>query len=144
MQGYYHNPEASQRTLHNGELHTGDIGYLDEDGDLFVVQRRSDLIVSGGENVYPVEVEQVLKQHPGVLDAVVVGLPDVEWGQSVAAAVILKLGAVVDEEALNTFCRTHLAGYKVPRRFHFVDQFPQTASGKIQRPAVADLFKDNA
>src|SRR5690606_711768 len=121
-------------------LHTGDIGYLDEDGDLFVVQRRSDLIVSGGENVYPAEVEPVLRQHPAVSDVCVVGVENAEWGQQVAAAVVLKPGVLVDKDGLIVFCRERLAGYKLPRRILFVDALPQTASGKIQRAAVKDLF----
>ena len=140
MQGYYDNPEETSRTLRDGELHTGDIGYLDEDGDLFVVQRRSDLIVSGGENVYPAEVEQVLRQHPAVLEACVVGADDAEWGQQVAAVVVLKPEIQIDAAALIVFCRERLAGYKLPRRVLFVDALPQTASGKIQRAAVKDLF----
>lgn len=140
MQGYYGDPEATAKALRDGELHTGDIGYLDEDGDLFVVQRRSDLIVSGGENVYPAEVEQVLRQHPAVSDVCVVGVENAEWGQQVAAAVVLKPGVLVDKDGLIVFCRERLAGYKLPRRILFVDALPQTASGKIQRAAVKDLF----
>jgi O-succinylbenzoic acid--CoA ligase len=142
MQGYFNAPEATAKTLRYGELHTGDIGYLDEDGDLVVVQRRSDLIVSGGENVYPAEVEQVLRQHPAVVEACVVGVDDVEWGQQVAAAVVRNQGVTIDETELTAFCREHLAGYTLPRRILFVDSLPQTASGKIQRAAVKDLFTD--
>ena len=143
MQGYYNDPEATAKALRNGELHTGDIGYLDEEGDLFVVQRRSDLIVSGGENVYPAEVEQVLRRHPAVKEAIVVGMPDAEWGQQVVAAIELIEHASLDEDALIAFCREHLAGYKLPRRILFVNSLPQTASGKIQRSAVIDLFTSN-
>ena len=140
MQGYYNNPEATAEVLRNDALHTGDIGYLDEDGDLFIVQRRSDLIVSGGENVYPAEVEGVLRQHPAVKDAVVIGVPDVEWGQQVVAAIELAEAATTAEDELTVFCRERLAGYKLPKRWMFVDALPQTASGKIQRSAVVDLF----
>lgn len=140
MQGYFGDLEATRKALTNRELHTGDIGYLDDDGDLWVVQRRSDLIVSGGENVYPAEVEQVLRQHPAVLDACVVGVDDAEWGQQVAAAVMLYTGAKLAEAELIAFCREQLAGYKLPRRILIVDSLPQTASGKIQRAAVSALF----
>ncbi len=140
MTGYFENPEATARTLQNGWLHTGDLGYVDADGDLFLVQRRSDLIVSGGENVYPIEVETALRRHPAVAEACVVGVPDVEWGQRVAAAVELKSGATVTPEALLTFCRENLAGYKVPRRLRILDTLPQTASGKIERRAVAEMM----
>ncbi|MEM6284870.1 MAG: o-succinylbenzoate--CoA ligase [Chloroflexota bacterium] len=140
MKGYYKNDEANAKTLRNGELHTGDIGYLDEDGDLWLVQRRSDLIVSGGENVYPAEVEKVMRAHPAVKEAVVVGVAHPEWGQQVAAAILLEDNATLTEQELTDYSREHLAGYKQPRRILFVDAFPQTASGKIQRGEVAKLF----
>lgn len=132
MRGYFgHRPLS-------GELATGDIGYLDAEGDLFLVQRRNDLIVSGGENIYPAEVEQVLREHPAVAEACVVGIEHPEWGQQVAAAVVLKSPAAADD--ILTFSRQHLAGYKQPRRIRFVESLPQTASGKIHRKAVAALF----
>ncbi len=137
MKGYHNNPEATAKTLRGG-LHTGDIGYLDEDGDLFIVQRRSDLIVTGGENVYPAEVEGVLRKHPAIDDVAVVGIDDPEWGQRVAAAIVCSKGTTEDE--IITYAREHLAGYKVPRVIMFVDAFPQTASGKVQRKAVVALF----
>lgn len=142
MQGYYNNPEATAKTLCDGALHSGDIGYLDEDGDLWVVQRRSDLIVSGGENVYPAEVEQVMKQHPAVEDVCVVGVDDAEWGQIVAAAVARRENHLVNEGELLAFARERLAGYKLPRKMLFVDALPQTASGKISRTRVQELFAD--
>jgi acyl-CoA synthetase (AMP-forming)/AMP-acid ligase II len=141
MQGYYNQPEATAKVLRDGELFTGDMGYVNADGDLFVLQRRSDLILSGGENVYPAEVEHILRQHPAVQEACVIGIPDAEWGQRVAAAVVLKPDATVTEIELIAFARERLAGYKQPRRILFVPELPQTASGKIQRVAVMGLFK---
>ena len=141
MREYYRNPQATQKALHNGWLHTGDLGYFDAEGDLWIVQRRSDLIVSGGENVYPAEVESVLRQHPSVEEVCVIGLPDAEWGQRVAAAVILKPDTVLDQDTLIAFARGHLAGYKVPRIVRFVGVLPLTASGKIERKSVAALFE---
>jgi len=146
MTGYYNNLEATAQVIRtNGqsvrELYTGDIGYLDADGDLWPVQRRSDLILSGGENVYPAEVEAVLRQHPAVADACVVGIPDAEWGQQVAALVACPPGIAVAEDALVNFCRERLAGYKRPRIIRFVDALPQTASGKIERARVVELLK---
>lgn len=138
MAGYY--KQHDERTLRDGELHTGDIGYLDDDGDLWIVQRRSDLIVSGGENVYPAEVEHVLSQHPAVSEVAVVGIPSEEWGQQVAAAVVLRQETVATAEILDAFCRQQLAAYKCPRRYLLVASLPQTGSGKISRKAVAELF----
>ena len=141
MAGYYRNPDATARTLRDGWLHTGDLGYVDDEGDLFLVQRRSDLIVTGGENVYPAEVEAVLRAHPAVAEACVVGVPDAEWGQRVAAAVQLRPGELVEDAALLAFCRARLAGYKVPRQVRFVEELPQTASGKIERKRVGELMR---
>jgi O-succinylbenzoic acid--CoA ligase len=124
----------------SGVFSTGDLGYIDQDGDLWLVQRRSDLIVSGGENIYPVEVENALKSHPLVDDACVVGLPSVEWGQTVAAAIVRKAGVSVTPDELDAHCKVYLAAYKRPRRYIFVDCLPQTASGKVIRRDVAALF----
>ncbi len=142
MPGYWCDDQETARALHGGELHTGDLGYLDEDGDLFIVQRRSDLIISGGENVYPAEVERVLCSHVAVQDAAVLGIADAEWGQRVAAVVQLQSGENTSREALQAYCRTRLAGYKLPREIHFVPMLPRTASGKVRRSALARLFDD--
>ncbi len=128
---------------HPSSFHTGDIGYLDDDGDLWLVQRRSDLIVSGGENVYPAEVEAALKRHPAVANACVVGLPDAEWGQTVAAMVQLLPEASLTESELLAFCRDRLARYKQPRLLKFVSELPLTASGKIARQEVMAQLADD-
>ncbi len=141
FRGYWRAPAATRRALHpEGWLRTGDAGYVDLDGDLWVLARRDDLIVTGGENVAPHEVEAVLRQHPAVADAAVVGVPDPEWGQQVAAAVVLRPQRSVSPAALQAFCRQYLAGYKVPRRWRFVAQLPRTASGKVRRAAVRAWF----
>lgn len=131
-----------------GFLLTGDLGYLDSDGDLWVLQRRADLIVSGGENIYPAEVERVLLAHPAVAQACVVGLEAPGWGQQVAAAIVLRPASGLAEAAANltliAHCRARLAGYKIPRRFLFLDQLPQTASGKILRAALVESFTDQS
>ncbi|KAA3664990.1 MAG: 2-succinylbenzoate--CoA ligase [Chloroflexi bacterium] len=142
MRGYYNNPEATAQVLRNGRLHTGDIGYLDEDGDLWLVQRRSDIIISGGENVYPKQVEQVLEENTAVSAACVVGIPDPEWGQKVVAMVQRMPKKQISEKELIAFSREQLAGYKQPRHIHFVDKLPLTASGKIHRKAVADRLQN--
>lgn len=136
MRGYLAHPDLDPP----GRLRTGDLGYLDADGDLWLVQRRNDLIISGGENIYPVEVENILKKHPAVDDACVVGLPDAEWGQIVAAAIVPKVGMSVTPDEIDAHCKAHLAGYKRPRRYVFANHLPQTASGKVIRREVAALF----
>lgn len=133
--------ERAQSPIPNLQsLKTGDLGYLDEDGDLWVVQRRSDLIVTGGENVYPAEVEGVLRGHTAVLEACVVGVPHPEWGEQVAAMVQLRPGQSVTAAELLAFSRERLAGYKQPRLLRFVDELPRTASGKIARQQVAEMM----
>ena len=141
MRAYDNDPAATNRALRKGWLHTGDIGYLDEDGDLTIVHRRSDLIVTGGENVYPREVENALRRHPAIKEAVVVGVADAEWGQQVAAAIQVKHGKSLSPQEVMRFAREELAGYKIPRQIRFVDTFPRTASGKIQRQVVKKLFE---
>jgi O-succinylbenzoic acid--CoA ligase len=136
MRGYVGQPEIAPED----EFRTGDLGYLDADGDLWLVQRRSDLIITGGENVYPAEVEAVLRAHPAIADACVVGVPDTEWGQIVAAALIVQPEAKITTDEIGAHCRAHLAGYKRPRRIIFVDTLPQTASGKVIRREVVELF----
>ncbi|MBI5838590.1 MAG: o-succinylbenzoate--CoA ligase [Chloroflexi bacterium] len=135
MRGYldFNRPDRIQEPARS--LHTGDIGYLDPDGDLWVLTRRSDLIVSGGENIYPEEVERALMKHRAVSEACVVGMTDPEWGQSVAAAVVLR--EPCDGENLIQFLRGQVAGYKVPRQIVFVESLPHTASGKLKRAEVA-------
>lgn len=143
MAGYF-DPKTTRLTTNDYKttrLKTGDVGYLDEDGDLWVVQRRTDLIVSGGENVYPAEVEAVLRGHTAVSQVCVVGVPHPEWGQQVTAVVQLKPGQSVTEEALLAYCRQHLAGYKQPRRIKFVAELPHTASGKVARQEAAKLME---
>lgn len=140
MCGYYRRPEATRLVLQDGRLRTGDMGYLDTDGDLWVVQRRTDLIISGGENVYPSEVEGVLEQHPDIEESCVIGLDHPVWGQQIAAAVVLHEGRVLSSKTLEQYCRTSLAGYKIPRIFHFLKSFPRTASGKIIRSQVRQIF----
>jgi O-succinylbenzoic acid--CoA ligase len=140
MREYVNNPEATAKALRDGWLYTGDIGYLDADGDLFVLQRRSDLIISGGENVYPAEVEAVLLSHPLVAQALVVGVPDEEWGQLVGALVVAD--GTISEAELLAFCADKLARYKQPRRLRFVSELPLTASGKPKRDEAVQWLQD--
>jgi O-succinylbenzoic acid--CoA ligase len=141
MRGYFDQPEATGNVLRDDWLHTGDLGYLDEDGDLWVVQRRSDLIVTGGENVYPAEVEAILEAHPGIAEACVVGIDDQEWGQRVGA-LIVRRDESLTEEAVIGYCRDHLAGYKIPHTIYFSYELPRTASGKIERSKATFMIED--
>jgi acyl-CoA synthetase (AMP-forming)/AMP-acid ligase II len=136
MQGYLGHPEDTAAVLVDGWLHTGDIGELDPRGYLRVLDRRDDLIVSGGENVYPAEVEAVLLEHPAVLEAAVIGRPDRTWGQAVHAVVVPVPGTRCDAEQLATWVRERLAGFKLPRSFEFASELPRTASGKLRRGAL--------
>ncbi|HEY5476876.1 MAG TPA: hypothetical protein VIK11_09175, partial [Tepidiformaceae bacterium] len=136
---YFGNAAATVGAIPDGWLHTGDIGRLDKDGYLFVLDRRDDLIVSGGENVYPAEVEAVLIGCPGVVEAAVVGVPDERWGLTVAAALVVS--APVTSEEVERWARERLAAYKIPRIIRFVDELPRTASGKIQRRLVRGMFE---
>lgn len=138
--GYFNLPDETQRTLRNGWLHTGDIGYLDSDGYLYVLDRREDLIVSGGENVYPAEVEAVLESHPAVQEAGVIGFPDERWGQRVVATVVPRDGIGVSEQELLTFCRSRIAAYKMPTRLRFAQELPRNAAGKLLRHALREQW----
>ena len=137
--GYLNDPAATSRAIRDGWLHTGDIGFVDSVGGLHVLDRRDDLVVSGGENVYPAEVEAVLLGHPSVADAGVAGLPDVDLGARVVAWIVASENAAADAGALDAHCRQQLAGFKVPREFRFVESLPRNATGKLQRRHLAGL-----
>ncbi|MDA0271054.1 MAG: o-succinylbenzoate--CoA ligase [Chloroflexi bacterium] len=142
--GYLHRPDATAAAIRDGRLHTGDLGYVDTEGYLYIADRRDDLIVSGGENVYPAEVESALLEHPGVAECAVVGVPDERWGHRVVA-VIVASAPEVTAEALEAHLRGRVAGYKVPRAFEFsVEPLPRTASGKLQRHLVRQALVERA
>ena len=141
MKDYFDHPEATASAIDaEGWLHTGDLGSLDEHGYCRVQGRRKDIIIRGGENIYPREVEDVLHTHPAVLDASVVGIPDRDWGEVPVAFLQLKPGCDVTGDDLAQFCRQQLASYKVPRTWRFVDHFPQTASGKTQKFKLRESY----
>ncbi|MFJ2692078.1 long-chain fatty acid--CoA ligase [Pseudomonas sp. NPDC087336] len=131
MQGYWNKPEETARALRDGWLYTGDAAYMDEQGYLFIVDRLKDMIVSGGENVYSAEVENVLARHPAVALAAVIGVPHEQWGEAVHAVVVRKPGAQVDAEQLRLYCREFIAGYKCPKSVEFRDELPLSAAGKV-------------
>lgn len=131
MLGYWNRDEETEETLKDGWLLTGDMGYMDEDGFFYVVDRKKDVIIAGGFNIYPREVEEVLFEHPGVVEAAVVGVPDDYRGETVKAFIVPKEGVTLDEKELNEYCRKHLAPYKVPRIYEFREELPKTIIGKV-------------
>jgi long-chain acyl-CoA synthetase len=137
MAGYWRNPEATARTLRDGWLWTGDMGALDADGFLTLKDRSKDVIISGGSNIYPREVEEVLLRHPGVREVSVIGQPDPEWGEVVVAFVV---GTDVTAEALDTLCLEHIARFKRPKRYHFVGDLPKNNYGKVLKTALRELL----
>lgn len=144
MQGYWNKPGETADTLRGGWLHTGDGAYMDENGYLFIVDRLKDMIVSGGENVYSAEVENVLSRHPAVASCAVIGVPDARWGEAVHAVVVLKPGTQVDEEGLREHCRQFIAGYKCPKSIEFRGEMPLSAAGKIlKRDLRSPYWQDN-
>jgi long-chain acyl-CoA synthetase len=136
MLGYYRMPEETARTVRGGWLHTGDVGRLDEDGFLFIVERKKDLIIRGGFNIYPREVEEVLYAHPKIAEAAVVGMRDPLMGEDVLAFVVLKTGEHAGAEEVMEFCATRLARYKCPKQVRFVDALPKSPIGKILRKVL--------
>ena len=139
MRGYWKQPpELTAGVVRNGYVHTGDVGLFDDEGFLFLVDRKNEMIVSGGLNVYPNEVEQVLYEHPAVLEAAVVGAPDEQWGETVTAVVVLHQGARTDERELLDYAAARLAKFKRPRRVMFTDALPKNAAGKIMRKVVRE------
>ncbi|SIS74486.1 long-chain-fatty-acid--CoA ligase [Alicyclobacillus vulcanalis] len=140
MDGYYKNPEDTAKAVRDGWFHTGDLAVVHPDGHIEIVDRLKDVIISGGENVSSVEVEGVLYQHPGVLEAGVVARPDERWGEVPVAFVVRKPGANVTEDELNAFCRARLAHFKVPKAYHFVDELPRTGTGKLQKFKLREML----
>jgi acyl-CoA synthetase (AMP-forming)/AMP-acid ligase II len=134
MRGYWNNPDATAATIDaEGWLRTGDAGYLDEDGYLYIHDRVKDMIISGGENVYPAEVENALYAHPKVADVAVIGVPDAKWGEAVKACVVVQPGEELTEADLIAHARQHIAGYKCPKSVDFIPALPRNPSGKILR-----------
>ena len=130
MMGYWRLTEATASALKGGWMHTGDAGYMDEEGFIYIQDRIKDMIVSGAENIYPAEVERAIFEHPAVADTAVVGIPDDQWGETVLAFIALKPKHTLDLESLQTFCRERMAGYKIPSKLQIIDAIPRNASGK--------------
>ncbi|MBZ4512183.1 long-chain fatty acid--CoA ligase [Mycobacterium avium subsp. hominissuis] len=141
MLGYWNKPDETAAALRNGWMHTGDAGYMDERGYVFVVDRIKDMIISGGENVYSTEVENVLSRHPAVAACAVIGVADENWGERVHAVVVLTENSSVTAEELRDFCKTQIAGYKAPRTASFVDALPLSGAGKVLKRELRKQFR---
>lgn len=141
MKGYWNNPEETKKSFYDDWFLTGDLGYMDREGFFYVVDRKKDMIIAGGYNIYPREVEEVLYEHEAIQECVVVGVPDKYRGETVKAYIVLKQGRQVSKEELNKFCREKLASYKVPRIYEFRDSLPKTAVGKILRRTLIEEEK---
>jgi len=131
MKGYYKRPEANAEAIKSGWFSTGDVAHCDNDGYYFIVDRKKDMIIRGGYNIYPREIEEVLYEHPGVAEAAVIGVPDPSLGEEVAAVVALKPGATDSPEQIRDFVKQQVAAYKYPRTVHVVDALPKGPTGKI-------------
>jgi acyl-CoA synthetase (AMP-forming)/AMP-acid ligase II len=142
MSGYRNRPETTASVLKDGWYRTGDLAKKDEDGFLYIVDRVKDMIISGGENVYSIEVELALLKHPGIAMAAVIGTPDLRWGEKVTALIVAKPGAELSEKDIQKHCRAHIAGYKVPKAVFFETSLPTTPSGKIQKAPLRERFRD--
>ena len=140
MIGYYNLPEATAANLTDGWVHTGDAGYLDEEGYLYLKDRLKDMVVSGGENIYPVEVENAVAQHEAVADVAVIGVPDDKFGEALLAFVVTRPGMGMSVEELVEFCRDRIAGYKIPRQLELIEEMPRNPSGKILKTVLREPY----
>jgi acyl-CoA synthetase (AMP-forming)/AMP-acid ligase II len=140
MKGYWNQPDATAEALRGGWLHTGDAGVIDDEGYLYIQDRVKDMIVSGGENIYPRVVEEVLFQHPAIADAAVIGVPDERWGETVKAIVVLRQGMAADAEEIIDFCRGKLGGFERPRSVEFVETLPRNPSGKLLKRVLREPY----
>lgn len=140
MLGYWKDPELTAKTIRKGWIYTGDLGIVDEDGYIYIVDRKSDMIISGGLNIYPSEVEKVLQEHPAISDTTVFGVPDEQWGESVMAVIVLKEGMSVKKEEIIDYCKQRLASYKKPKSVEFVTELPKNVYGKVIRKKLKERY----
>lgn len=140
MAEYWHLPDATAQAMNGGWLHTGDAATVDADGYFYIRDRIKDMVVTGGENVYPREIETVLLTHPLIADAAVIGVPDERYGEALLACIVLKAGTSLTIEDVVSFCRERLGGYKVPRQVRFIEALPRNASGKVLKTVLREPF----
>ena len=140
MVEYWNRPKETRETIIDGWLHTGDLAYYDEKGFMYIVDRKKDMIVTGGENVYSREVEDVLYKHPAIAEVAVIGIPDPSWVERVHAVAVLKANAVVTESEIIGFCKQHLASYKAPKSVEFVETLPKNPQGKILKKEIRATY----
>jgi acyl-CoA synthetase (AMP-forming)/AMP-acid ligase II len=138
--GYWGLPEETAKTIRNGWLYTGDFGRFDDEKYVYIVDRKNDMIISGGKNIYPREIEEVLYSHEAVLEAAVIGVPDDYWGESVKAFVVLKDGMKTTEKEIINLCKDNIASYKKPRSVEFVPQLPKSPTGKILKRVIREQY----
>jgi acyl-CoA synthetase (AMP-forming)/AMP-acid ligase II len=143
-EGYYKNPEATNASFRDGWFYTGDLGYFDEEGYLFVAGRKKDMIKSGGISIYPLEIESVIYSHPDILEAAVIGVPDAQWGEAVKAVVVIKPGSSIQGEELIAFCKARLAAYKVPKSVDIPNSLPHTEVGKVNKVKLKEIILGQA
>jgi fatty-acyl-CoA synthase len=142
--GYWNRPEETADAIKDGWLYTGDLAVIDEEGYVNIVDRKKDMIITGGENVYSIEVENILYSHPAVLEAAVIGIPDPIWGEAIKAVVVLKPGVDAAEHEIINYCKNHIAGYKVPKSIDFVSELPKTGSGKIYKNEIKKVYSGDS
>ncbi|MGE5596265.1 MAG: class I adenylate-forming enzyme family protein, partial [Hyphomicrobiales bacterium] len=140
MKGYYKQEDATSTAIIDGWLHTGDVGKLDEDGYLFITGRKKDLIIRGGENISPGEIENCLEDHPAIEEAAVIGVPDPDWGEVVKAIVVLRQGEKLTPDEVIAYCKSRLASFKAPSYVAFVDELPRNAMGKVLKNDLRQAY----
>lgn len=144
MKGYWKNPKATAETLRGGWVHTGDLGVMDEKGYVYILDRAKDMIISGGENIYSLEIENVLLRNEKIIEAAVVGVPDDRWGEMVKAYIVLRPTVTMDKDEVVNFCQEHLASYKKPRFVEFVDSLPKNSLGKTLKKDLRKLAREGS
>lgn len=140
LKEYYKSPEATAEAFKNGWYHSGDLAWMDEDGYFYFAGRKKDMIISGGENIYPAEVEEVLYKHPKILEAAIIGIPDPDWGERVMAIIVMKAGEKMTPEEVIEFCRQNMASFKKPRQVKFVDELPKSSTNKVLKYVLRERY----